>query len=103
MRDVKTIIQYKADLKEFRLVAFSQMQQNTSSHSQRKPNYNNESIVSVFNQDKTISLNTLNGLFILTGENTNSLWFYSDLNSTIKKVNEYKDNHLKGSLIMDPK
>ena len=54
-----------------------------------------------FQNEGTIILNTLNGLFILTGNNTNKLYYFNDQTKTIKKVCDYINNHNSGSLFLD--
>ena len=54
-----------------------------------------------FQNEGTIILNTLNGLFILTGKNTNQLYYFNDQTKTIKKICEFINNHNSGSLYLD--
>ena len=54
-----------------------------------------------FQSEGTIILNTLNGLFILTGKNTNKLFYFNDQKKSIKKICEFLNNHNCGSLLLD--
>ena len=54
-----------------------------------------------FLYDESIILNTLNGLFILTGKNTDILYYYNDQNKTIRKICQFNNNHNSGSLYLD--
>ena len=54
-----------------------------------------------YQNEGTIILNTLNGLFILTGKNINKLYYFNDQTKTIKKVCDFINNHNSGSLFLD--
>ena len=48
-----------------------------------------------------ITLNSLQGVFILTGQNTNILYYYSQLQNVIAKITELEENHLDGFLLLN--
>ena len=48
-----------------------------------------------------ITLNSLQGVFILTGQNTNILYYYSQLQNVMAKITELKENHLDGFLLLN--
>ena len=54
-----------------------------------------------FQSEGTIILNTLNGLFILTGKNSNQLFYFNDQKKTIRKICTFINNHNCGSLYLD--
>ena len=54
-----------------------------------------------FQSEGTIILNTLNGLFILTGKNSNQLFYFNDQTKTIRKICTFINNHNCGSLYLD--
>jgi hypothetical protein len=54
-----------------------------------------------FIYEGSIILNTLNGIFILTGKNTDLLYYYNDQNKTIRKICKFNDCHNSGSLFLD--
>ena len=49
----------------------------------------------------TILYNILNGVFILTGKNTDILFFYNSINETIIKVCQFNSGHQLGCLLLD--
>ena len=49
----------------------------------------------------TIVYNILIGAFILTGKNSNILYFYNSLNETMTKICEFNNNHNSGSLLLE--
>ncbi len=51
--------------------------------------------------NSSIILNTLKGIFILTGINSNILYFYNSKTKTITKICTYLYSHYKGSLLLD--
>ena len=61
-------------------------------------NYENE-----FSYEGSIILNTLNGIFILTGKKTDLLYYYNDQNKTIRKICQFKNCHSNGTLFLDNK
>ena len=54
-----------------------------------------------FYYEGTIILNTLNGIFILTGKNIDILYYYNNENNTIRKICQFKNSHNSGSLLLD--
>ena len=54
-----------------------------------------------FIYEGSIILNTLNGIFILTGKNTDLLYYYNDQNKTIRKICKFNNCHNSGSLFLD--
>ena len=54
-----------------------------------------------FNLQNTILYNTLTGLFILTGKNSDLLYYYNSLNETIFKICKFKYPHNQGCLLLD--
>lgn len=48
-----------------------------------------------------ITLNTLQGVFILTGQNTNILYYYSQIQNVIAQITVLKENHLDGFLLLN--
>ena len=53
--------------------------------------------------ENSIFYNTLNGFFILTGKNTNILYYYNAINEQIIKVCQFNTGHFGGSLLLDSK
>ena len=49
----------------------------------------------------TILYNILTGVFILTGKNSDILYYYNSINETIVKVCQFKNNHNSGCLLLD--
>ena len=49
----------------------------------------------------TILYNILTGVFILTGKNSDILYFYNSINETIVKVCQFKNSHNSGCLLLD--
>ena len=62
-------------------------------------------VSNTFNKDYqyegTILYNTLTGLYILTGNKTDILYFYNSLNNTISKICKFNSSHDNGSLFYD--
>ena len=54
-----------------------------------------------YQYEGTILYNTLEGLFILTGENTDTLYYYDSLNNSIYKICKFNNSHNNGSLMYD--
>ena len=54
-----------------------------------------------YQYEGTILYNTLSGLYILTGEKTDVLYFYNSLNNTISKICKFNTGHDNGSLFLD--
>ena len=53
--------------------------------------------------ENSIFYNTLNGFFILTGKNTNILYYYNAINEQLIKVCQFNTGHIGGSLLLDSK
>ena len=51
--------------------------------------------------NSSILLNTLDGIYILTGINSNILYFYSSKTKSISKICTFFYSHYKGSLLLD--
>ena len=51
--------------------------------------------------ETSIFYNTLNGFFILTGKNSNILYYYNSINETLIKICQFNNSHYKGSLLFD--
>ena len=51
--------------------------------------------------ENSIFYNTLNGFFILTGKNSNILYYYNSINETLNKICQFINSHNKGSLLFD--
>ena len=49
----------------------------------------------------TILYNTLTGVFILTGKNSDILYYYNPINETIMKICQFKNSHNLGCLLLD--
>ena len=54
-----------------------------------------------YQYEGTILYNTLNGIFILTGQKLDTLYFYNSQNETINKVCKFNNSHDNGSLMLD--
>ena len=54
-----------------------------------------------YQYEGTILYNTLKGLYILTGEKTDILYFYNSLTSSISKICRFNYSHDNGSLFFD--
>ena len=54
-----------------------------------------------YQYEGTILYNTLTGLYILTGEKTDILYFYNSLTNTISKICKFNNSHDNGSLFLD--
>ena len=54
-----------------------------------------------YSYEGSLILNTLNGIFILTGKNTDLLYYYNDQNKTIRKICQFKNCHSNGALFLD--
>ena len=54
-----------------------------------------------YQYEGTILYNTLNGIFILTGQKLDVLYFYNSQNETINKICKFKNSHDNGSLMLD--
>ena len=54
-----------------------------------------------YQYEGTILYNTLNGLYILTGEKTDILYFYNSLTNSISKICKFNSSHDNGSLFLD--
>ena len=54
-----------------------------------------------YNYQNKILYNTLNGVFILTGKNTDQLYYYNPINETIMKIGQFKNSHNLGCLLLD--
>ena len=54
------------------------------------------------NSDGSLLLNTLGGLFILTGDNYNKLFYYSQNKNEIDMIQTFKTNHKYGGMLLTP-
>ena len=54
-----------------------------------------------FRSEGSISLNVEDGLFIVTGDNHDLFYFYSQSKNTMNKLSKFRDNHAHGALIID--
>ena len=54
-----------------------------------------------YQYEGTILYNTLTGVYILTGEKTDILYFYNSLNNSISKICKFNIGHDNGSLFLD--
>ena len=54
-----------------------------------------------YHYQSTIFYNTLEGLFILTGEKCDSLYYYDSLYENLHKICKFKNEHNNGSLLLD--
>ena len=54
-----------------------------------------------YQYEGTILYNTLSGLYILTGDKTDVLYFYNSLSNTISKICKFNTGHDNGSLFLD--
>ena len=54
-----------------------------------------------YQYEGTIILNTLNGLFILTGKKLDILYYYNSQNETINKICKFNNSHDNGSLMLE--
>ena len=54
-----------------------------------------------YQYEGTILYNTLNGIFILTGQKLDVLYFYNSQNETINKICKFNNSHDNGSLMLD--
>jgi len=54
-----------------------------------------------YQYEGTILYNTLKGIFILTGENTDALYYYDSMNNSISKICKFNNSHNNGSLMYD--
>ena len=52
--------------------------------------------------DGSLLLNTLGGLFILTGDNYNILFYYSQYENEINMIQTFKTNHKYGGMLLTP-
>ena len=54
-----------------------------------------------YQYEGTILYNTLKGLYILTGEKTDILYFFNSLTNSISKICKFNNSHDNGSLFLD--
>ena len=54
-----------------------------------------------YQYEGTILYNTLSGLYILTGEKTDVLYFYNSLTDSISKICKFNNSHDNGSFLFD--
>ena len=54
-----------------------------------------------YQYEGTILYNTLEGVFILTGENTDALYYYDSMYNSIYKICKFNNSHNNGSLMYD--
>ena len=85
--DKKSILRFDIENREFRVIEFA--------------DYGN--FEENFNPNGSIYLNTLNGLFIVTGKNNDMFYFYIQNTNSMIKLAKLNDNHTFGSLIYYPK
>ena len=62
---------------------------------------NSDTFKKDYRYEGTILYNTLKGLYILTGEKTDVLYFYNSLTNTISKICKFNNSHDNGSLFLD--
>ena len=53
--------------------------------------------------ENSIFYNVLNGFLILTGKNTNILYYYNAINETLSNICEFNNNHKEGNMLLDKK
>ncbi len=85
--DKKSILRFDIENREFRVIEFA--------------DYGN--FEDNFNPTGSIYLNTLNGLFIVTGKNHDMFYCYIQNTNSMVKLSKLNDNHTFGSLIYYPK
>ena len=56
-----------------------------------------------YQYEGTILYNTLNGIYILTGEKVDSLYYFNSMNNTISKICKFNYGHDNGSIMYDDK
>ena len=56
-----------------------------------------------YQYEGTIIYNTLKGIFILTGEKTDSLYYFNSQNRTISKICKFNSGHDNGNILYDDK
>ena len=56
-----------------------------------------------YQYEGTIIYNTLNGIYILTGEKVDSLYYFNSKNNTISKICKFNLGHDNGSILYDDK
>ena len=56
-----------------------------------------------YQYEGTILYNTLKGIYILTGEKTDTLYFFNSRNNTISKICKFNSGHNNGNLLYDEK
>ena len=54
-----------------------------------------------YQYEGTLLYNTLTGLYILTGEKTDILYYYNSLTNTISKICRFNNNHDNGGIFLD--
>ena len=56
-----------------------------------------------YQYEGTILYNTLNGIYILTGEKVDTLYYFNSMNNTISKICKFNYGHDNGSIMYDDK
>jgi len=56
-----------------------------------------------YQYEGTIIYNTLEGVYMLTGEKTDTLYYFNSKNNTISKICKFNTGHDNGSLLVDEK
>ena len=56
-----------------------------------------------YQYEGTVLYNTLKGIYILTGEKTDTLYFFNSKNNTISKICKFNSGHNNGNLLFDDK
>ena len=54
-----------------------------------------------YQYEGTLLYNTLRGVYILTGENTDTLYFYNSKSNSISKICKFNNSHNNGSMMFD--
>lgn len=54
-----------------------------------------------YQEEGSITYNTLKGLFVLTGSNYNMVFYYSQIKNSISQIIQLDNNHCNGSIVMD--
>ena len=54
-----------------------------------------------YQYEGTLLYNTLRGVYILTGENTDTLYFFNSKSSSISKICKFNNSHNNGSMMFD--
>ena len=60
-----------------------------------------EEFLEVFDQEKSVQYNTLEGLFIIPSDKNNQLFYFSSKKNTISELFKFSENHSGGCLFLD--